>query len=116
VLFDPSIPALLEFPAPAPESDVVSSAPFALEFGAGESLHGVQLPLIALESPAIAPKIDARTLPYTGPFPRKRHYHRCPKCRVNGSGGVACYMAKCTRPVLMSVACGFCGGAPRPRG
>jgi hypothetical protein len=115
VLFDSSAP-VLEFPAPAPDSDVVSSAPFSLEFGAGESLHGVQIPLIERECPAMAPKIDVRTLEYTGPFPRKRHYHRCPKCRVNGSQGVSCYMAKCTRPVLMSVACGFCGGAPRPRG
>jgi hypothetical protein len=41
--------------------------------------------------PAVAPAIprtDARRLTYTGPWPRKRHYHRCPKCKDHGGNGV----------------------------
>jgi hypothetical protein len=43
----------------------------------------------------------ARHLPYTGPFPRKRHYHRCETCFARGrSNGVNCYKKNCTRAVL----------------
>ena len=61
--------------------------------------------------PAVAPhipKTDTRRLPYSGPFPRKRHYHRCPKCKEKGSNGVNCYKQRCTTPVLMSVPCSWC--------
>jgi len=61
--------------------------------------------------PAVAPhipKTDARRLPYSGPFPRKRHYHRCPQCKSHGSNGVNCYKQRCTKPVLMSGLCGPC--------
>ena len=60
---------------------------------------------IALQTPA---KPDARRLPYSGPFPRKRHYHRCPKCDARGSNGVNCYKQNCTAPVLMSGPCSWC--------
>ena len=35
-----------------------------------------------------------RTDPYTGPFPRGRHSHRCLRC---GENAVACYKSQCTR-------------------
>lgn len=61
--------------------------------------------------PELAPTIkrtDARRLPYTGPFPRKRHYHRCPKCKDHGSNGCNCYKQRCTLPVLLSGPCSWC--------
>lgn len=39
-----------------------------------------------------------QTEPYAGPFPRKRHYHRCAKCVGRGFNGVYCYKAKCSLP------------------
>ena len=64
---------------------------------------------IECELPAVATqKHDARLDAYTGPFPRKRHYHRCPKCKDKGSNGVNCYKQRCTIPVLMSVPCSWC--------
>lgn len=62
------------------------------------------LPYVA---PSI-PKTDARRLPYSGPFPRKRHYHRCPKCVERGGAGVNCYKQRCTKPVFLSTPCGWC--------
>ena len=59
-------------------------------------------------SAASTKKHDARMDEYTGPFPRKRHYHRCPKCKEKGSNGVNCYKQRCTTPVLMSVPCSWC--------
>lgn len=48
------------------------------------------------------------TKPYAGPFPRKRHYHRCPKCFDRGGNGVNCYKSKCTLPRDLKV-CSWCG-------
>lgn len=59
-------------------------------------------------SPKTVPRLDARRMEYTGPFPRKRHYHKCPKCADHGSNGVNCYKSQCTKPVLMAVPCGWC--------
>jgi hypothetical protein len=53
-------------------------------------------------------KHDTRRDNYIGPFPRKRHYHRCPECKKHGSGGVNCYKQRCTVPVLMSSPCSWC--------
>lgn len=53
-------------------------------------------------------KVDARRMEYTGPFPRKRHYHRCPECKKRGSGGVNCYKSRCTAPVLLDYLCSWC--------
>lgn len=53
-------------------------------------------------------KVDARREVYTGPFPRKRHYHRCPECKGRGSNGVNCYKQRCTDPVLLPHTCGWC--------
>ena len=61
--------------------------------------------------PAVAPAIprtDARRLPYNGPWPRKRHYHRCPKCKDHGGNGVNCYKSRCSAPVLLSGPCSWC--------
>jgi hypothetical protein len=61
--------------------------------------------------PAVSPTIpraDARRTPYSGPFPRKRHYHRCPRCKDHGSNGTNCYKSQCTIPVLMSNPCSWC--------
>jgi hypothetical protein len=61
--------------------------------------------------PVLAPAIkrtDARRLEYTGPFPRKRHYHRCPECKNHGGNGVNCYKSRCTLPVLLSGRCSWC--------
>lgn len=64
---------------------------------------------IKSESPATPPKKhDARRDAYTGPFPRKRHYHRCPKCKEKGSNGVNCYKSRCTSPVLLDHPCSWC--------
>jgi hypothetical protein len=63
---------------------------------------------------APAPKHDARLDAYTGPFPRKRHYHRCPQCRAKGSGGVHCYKSRCMAPVLMSTPCQWCRTSVAP--
>lgn len=62
-----------------------------------------------LAAPAAAPvkKRDARRDPYTGPFPRKRHYHRCDGCKKRGSNGVNCYKQRCTAPVLQDT-CSWC--------
>lgn len=61
------------------------------------------------KSPAApAKKHDTRRDAYTGPFPRKRHYHRCPKCKEKGSNGVNCYKQRCTVPVLMDGPCSWC--------
>lgn len=50
----------------------------------------------------------ARRLPYTGSFPRKRHYHVCETCRARGkSNGVNCYKQRCVRPVSQET-CGWC--------
>jgi hypothetical protein len=54
------------------------------------------------------PRTDARAQEYSGPWPRKRHYHRCPKCASRGSNGTNCYKARCTTPVLMSSPCSWC--------
>jgi hypothetical protein len=51
--------------------------------------------------PAPTKKHDARRDEYTGPFPRKRHYHRCFKCKSHGSNGVNCYKQRCTTPVIL---------------
>jgi hypothetical protein len=53
------------------------------------------------------------TAPYTGPFPRKRHWHRCETCRARGSNGVNCYKTQCTKP-RDTLACGWCHGAALP--
>jgi hypothetical protein len=37
-----------------------------------------------------------QTDPYTGPFPRKRHSHRCLFC--NPPNSTWCYKSKCTQP------------------
>lgn len=53
-------------------------------------------------------RMDPRALEYAGPWPRKRHYHRCPKCHDHGSNGTNCYKTRCTTPVLMSSPCSWC--------
>lgn len=64
----------------------------------------------ALPRPRVlAPKKhDTRRDEYAGPFPRKRHYHRCPDCQKHGSNGVNCYKQRCTVPALMSSLCSWC--------
>jgi hypothetical protein len=41
-----------------------------------------------------APKPASRRVQYEGPFPRKRHSHKCLNC---GGNSVACYKTRCTR-------------------
>lgn len=51
-----------------------------------------------------------RTDPYTGPFPRKRHSHRCRGCEARGQyNAVACYKSQCAKPQLV-VSCSWCAG------
>ena len=53
-----------------------------------------------------------RTDPYDGPFPRKRHSHKCTGCEKHGQhNAVACYKSKCTRPQKVS-SCGWCQTSP----
>ena len=52
-----------------------------------------------------------RTDSYTGPFPRKRHSHRCKACETRGQiNSVACYKSRCTKAQLVEH-CGWCGPA-----
>ncbi len=47
------------------------------------------------------PALTIAESPYAGPFPRKRHSHRCTGCRRWGQlNAVACYKAQCARPQL----------------
>lgn len=49
-----------------------------------------------------------RTDTYTGPFPRKRHSHRCKGCEKRGQyNAVACYKSQCCKPQL-SETCSWC--------
>lgn len=50
-----------------------------------------------------------RTDEYTGPFPRKRHSHRCLGCSVKHGqrNAVGCYKQHCTRPQTTQN-CGWC--------
>lgn len=49
-----------------------------------------------------------RTDPYAGPFPRKRHSHRCKTCETRGQiNAVACYKSRCTRPQTAET-CSWC--------
>ena len=50
-----------------------------------------------------------RTAPYEGPFPRKRHSHRCTGCaaKYGQYNAVACYKTYCRKPQLMGE-CSWC--------
>ena len=50
-----------------------------------------------------------RTDPYTGPFPRKRHSHKCKSCeeKFGQYNAVACYKSQCTRPQAVET-CSWC--------
>jgi len=52
--------------------------------------RGEAQPIVVQPAPSALPK---RMQEYTGPFPRKRHSHRCLNC---GGNGVACYKSQCT--------------------
>ena len=54
--------------------------------------------------PAPSVKADRRRAEYTGPWPRKRHSHKCSSC-VNG---VYCYKSKCRLPATVPAPCGWC--------
>lgn len=57
-----------------------------------------------------------RTDPYTGPFPRKRHGHRCKGCEKRGQlNPVACYRQHCTRPQTTE-SCPWCRPLVGPGG
>jgi hypothetical protein len=52
-----------------------------------------------------------RTDVYAGPWPRKRHSHRCEGCARRGQlNAVACYKARCARPQL-TAQCALCRAA-----
>lgn len=54
-----------------------------------------------------------KTEPYAGPFPRKRHAHRCLNCRAHGqTNAVACYKAQCTLAPTVET-CRWCRPVPR---
>ena len=60
----------------------------------------------------VAPRVPVvsgtRSLPYTGPFPRGKHSHRCKGCEARGQiNAVACYKSHCTRPQLTAT-CSWC--------
>jgi len=50
-----------------------------------------------------------RTEPYSGPFPRKKHSHRCKGCeqKFYQLNAVACYKSHCTKPQLVET-CSWC--------
>lgn len=64
-------------------------------------------PAAAPERPAPAPA--KRTEPYAGPFPRKRHSHRCSGCAAKHGqlNPVGCYKKNCSRPQVVQ-SCGWC--------
>jgi hypothetical protein len=46
--------------------------------------------------------------PYTGPFPRKKHSHKCLGCVPRGQlNAVACYKVHCTKPKVTDT-CEWC--------
>lgn len=53
-------------------------------------------------------KKTKQTEPYAGPFPRKRHFHRCETCwATRKQGAVYCYKTKCSKP-QSSEDCALC--------
>jgi hypothetical protein len=52
---------------------------------------------------------NSKTEPYTGPFPRARHSHKCLTCARRGTEPVpvACYKTKCTLPKY-TLNCAYC--------
>lgn len=54
------------------------------------------------------------TDPYTGPWPRSRHSHRCQNCENTGRcfNSFACYKSRCGLPQRLEK-CEWCGGRPR---
>ena len=60
-----------------------------------------------VQDPQPAPRPRHLTDPYTGPFPRSRHSHRCKEC----GDAVACYKSKCTLPQRVEL-CGWCKPVP----
>lgn len=45
---------------------------------------------------------------YTGPFPRKKHSHKCTNCVKRGQlNAVACYKTQCTKPKVTEF-CSYC--------
>ena len=56
------------------------------------------------------PQVSAgpRSMPYTGPFPRGRHSHKCRGCEHKGQfNAVACYKSQCRKPQLTAT-CEYC--------
>lgn len=52
---------------------------------------------------------QSKDLLYVGPFPRKKHSHKCPSlgCKMRGQiNAVACYKSHCQRP--QRDLCSFC--------
>jgi hypothetical protein len=57
--------------------------------------------------------LPQREQPYTGPFPRKRHSHRCAGCVRRGQlAAVACYKTQCASPQLTQ-SCAWCAPTRR---
>jgi hypothetical protein len=58
-------------------------------------------------TPSAPPAIisDTRFAAYAGPWPRKRHAHRCTRCGQGRS--VACYKTGCTRS-RVTQSCQYC--------
>jgi hypothetical protein len=55
-----------------------------------------------------------RNEPYTGPFPRPRHSHRCENCwESRRQGAVYCYKQNCKRAQRIE-SCEVCGRQVRP--
>jgi hypothetical protein len=52
-----------------------------------------------------APGANPKTAPYLGPFPRKRHAHRCQRCGQGRS--VACYKQHCHK-ARVTATCMYC--------
>ena len=59
---------------------------------------------LAQPKPPLPVATGSRSLPYAGPFPRKRHSHRCLNC---GGNPVACYKTQCTKAQTTST-CVYC--------
>jgi hypothetical protein len=61
----------------------------------------------AYVTPATPTVSGIRSQPYTGPFPRGKHSHKCKGCEQRGQYAVACYKSKCAKPQLVAT-CEFC--------
>jgi hypothetical protein len=109
---DPALNTTREYVMCGQYWDTVKHAMFDIWGSQVSVLDGRELfpaPATSRRKPRPRPQTaHKRTDPYTGPFPRKRHSHRCKGCEAHGQyNAVAFYKQRCTCPQLTE-ACSWC--------